>query len=126
MNQYWIILFIAAGFEVLWAVGLKYTAGFTRFWPSVGTVLAMVASMYLLAWAAVGLPIGSAYAVWTGIGAVGTAIVGMILLNESRDWPRLVCIGLIVLGVVGLKTFTKEEAPPANAAPGPSELDHRA
>ncbi len=112
MNHYWIMLLIAAGLEIVWAVGLKYTEGFTRLWPSVGTILAMAASMYLLARAAEGLPIGTAYAVWTGIGAVGTALVGMLVLNESRDWVRLACIGLIVLGVVGLKAFTKEGGAP--------------
>ena len=108
MNRYWTMLLIAAGLEDVWAIGLKHTEGFTRLWPSVGTVLAMAASMYLLARAAEGLPIGTAYAVWTGIGAVGTAVVGMVLLNESRDWVRLACIGLIVLGVVGLKAFAGE------------------
>ena len=112
VNQYWIALLVAAGLEVVWAIGLKHTEGFTRFWPSVGTVLAMVASMYLLARAAAGLPIGTAYAVWTGIGAVGTALLGILVLNESRDWVRLVCIGLIVMGVVGLKVFAKESSPP--------------
>ena len=112
MNQYWITLLVAAGLEVVWAIGLKYTEGFTRLWPSVGTVLAMVASMYLLARAAAGLPIGTAYAVWTGIGAVGTALLGILVLNESRDWVRLVCIGLIVVGVVGLKVFAKELVTP--------------
>ncbi|HEY7153825.1 MAG TPA: multidrug efflux SMR transporter [Gemmataceae bacterium] len=108
MNRYWILLLIAAGLEITWAMGLKYTEGFTRLWSSIGTVLAMVASMYLLAQAAEGLPIGTAYAVWTGIGAVGTALIGMLVLNESRDWLRLGCIGLIILGVVGLKTFARE------------------
>jgi quaternary ammonium compound-resistance protein SugE len=112
MNRYWTILLIAAGLEITWAIGLKYTEGFTRLWPSIGTVLAMAASMYLLARAAEGLPIGTAYAVWTGIGAVGTALVGMFVLNEPRDWLRLGCIGLIILGVVGLKAFASEgEAP---------------
>jgi quaternary ammonium compound-resistance protein SugE len=119
MNRYWVLLFFAAALEISWAVGLKYTAGFTRLWPSIGTILAMAASMGLLARAATGLPIGTAYAVWTGIGAVGTAILGMFLLNESRDVPRLVCIGLIIIGVVGLKMFSKEEnsAPQATATP---------
>ena len=108
MNRYWTMLLIAAALEVVWAIGLKYTEGFTRLWPSAGTVLAMAASMYLLARAAEGLPIGTAYAVWTGVGAVGTAVVGMLVLNESRDWARLACIGLIVLGVAGLKTFAQE------------------
>ena len=117
MNQYWILLLVAAGLEIVWAVSLKYTEGFTRLWPSVGTILAMAASMYLLARAAGGLPIGTAYAVWTEIGAVGTAVVGMLVLNESRDWVRLACIGLIILGVVGLKAFAREgAAPPAAGA----------
>jgi quaternary ammonium compound-resistance protein SugE len=112
VDRSWLILLIAAGLEVVWATGLKYTDGFTRLWPSVGTVLAMAASMYLLARAAAGLPIGTAYAVWTGIGAVGTALAGMALFNESRDWLRLVCIGLIILGVVGLKTVPSGRTPP--------------
>jgi quaternary ammonium compound-resistance protein SugE len=109
MNRYWTMLLIASGFEVIWAVGLKFTDGFSRFWPSIGTLVAMAVSMYLLARAARGLPIGTAYAVWTGIGAVGTAVVGMVLLNESRDWVRIICIGLIILGVVGLKAFSLED-----------------
>ena len=123
MNHYWVMLLVAAGLEIVWAIGLKYTEGFTRLWPSVGTVLAMAASMYLLARAAEGLPIGTAYAVWTGIGAVGTALAGMFWLNESRDGVRVVCIGLIILGVVGLKAFAREGgAPPADqAVPHPSE-----
>ena len=117
MNQYWTMLLIAAGLEIVWAIGLKHTEGFTRLWPSVGTVLAMAASMYLLARAAEGLPIGTAYAVWTWIGAVGTATVGMFLLHEPRDWRRLACIVLIILGVVGLKAFAGEgTAPPATEA----------
>jgi quaternary ammonium compound-resistance protein SugE len=125
MNKYWIMLLMAAGLEIIWAIGLKYADGFTRLWPSVGTVLAMAASMYLLAQAATGLPIGTAYAVWTGIGAVGTAIVGMFLLNESQDWRRMVCIGLIVLGVVGLKAFVTENGvpPAAEAASRTSERE---
>lgn len=102
------MLFVAAGLEIVWAIGLKYTDGFTRLWPSIGTVIAMAASMYLLARAAEGLPIGTAYAVWTGIGAVGTAIVGMLVLSESRDGMRLACIGSIIMGVVGLKLFARE------------------
>jgi quaternary ammonium compound-resistance protein SugE len=117
VNHYWVMLLVAAGLEIVSAVGLKYTEGFTRLWPSVGTILAMAASMYLLAQAAEGLPIGTAYAVWTGIGAVGTAILGIFLLNEPHDWMRLVCIGLIVLGVVGLKALAREgAAPPAAQA----------
>lgn len=104
---YWALLFVAGILEIGWTVGLKYTEGFTRLWPSVVTITAMAVSMYLLALAARGLPIGTAYAVWTGIGAVGTAIIGMILFDESRDWTRLLCIGLIISGVLGLKLVSK-------------------
>jgi quaternary ammonium compound-resistance protein SugE len=102
----WIILLVAAALEVAWASGLKYTHGFTRLWPSLATIGAMAASMYLLAVAAKVLPIGTAYAVWTGIGAVGTAIFGIILLGEPASVARLGCIALIVVGVVGLKVFS--------------------
>jgi quaternary ammonium compound-resistance protein SugE len=101
----WTILFIAAALEMGWAIGLKYTHGFSRFWPSAATIVAMAGSMYLLAVAARTLPIGTAYAVWTGIGAAGTAVLGMILLKEPATVARLGCIGLIVAGVVGLKLF---------------------
>jgi quaternary ammonium compound-resistance protein SugE len=86
-------------------VGLKYTDGFTRFWPSVWTIASMIVSLYLLAIAAKTLPIGTAYAAWVGIGAVGTAILGMVLFEESRDLARILCLALIVVGVVGLKFF---------------------
>jgi len=99
----WVILFCAATLEVGWAIGLKYTHGFTRLWPSVFTLIAMIASMYLLATAARTLPIGTAYAVWVGIGAVGTAILGILLFDEPRDPARLACLGLIVAGVLGLR-----------------------
>ena len=102
----WIILLVAAALEVGWAIGLKYTHGFTRLWPSVATIGAMAASMYLLAVAARTLPIGTAYAVWTGIGAVGTAILGIVLFAEPAGAGRLICIGLIVGGVAGLKAFS--------------------
>lgn len=105
--MHWLLLFLAAGFEIAWAVGLKYTASFTRLWPSVGVVIALVASVGLLAVAARGLPIGTAYAVWTGIGAAGTAIAGMLLFGESASAARLACLTLIVAGVVGLKFFAK-------------------
>src|SRR4051812_44269652 len=105
--MHWTLLLLAAAFEIVWAVGLKFTDGFTRVWPSAGVVLAMIASMGLLALAARGLPIGTAYAVWTGIGAAGTAIAGMIWLGESAAAARLVCLTLIVAGVVGLKFFAK-------------------
>ncbi len=104
--KHWILLLVAAVFEVGWAIGLKYTDGFTRLWPSVATVSAMAVSMYLLALAARGLPIGTAYAVWTGFGAAGTAILGMWLLGEPANAARLVSLALIVAGVVGLKFFS--------------------
>lgn len=99
----WIYLVIAGLLEIGWAVGLKYAAGFTRLWPSVATVGAMIASLALLAAALKTIPVGTGYAVWTGIGAAGTAILGMIFLGESREVLRLLCIGLIVAGVVGLR-----------------------
>jgi quaternary ammonium compound-resistance protein SugE len=102
----WIILFIAGLCEIGWAVGLKYTDGFTRLWPTVGTVLSMVVSVVLLGWALKTLPLGTAYAVWTGIGILGTAVLGMVLFSESADPVRLGCIGLIVAGIVGLKLTT--------------------
>jgi len=104
----WIILFIAGLCEVGWAVGMKYTDGFSRLWPSVWTVAGMAASVVLLAWSLKVLPLGTAYAVWTGIGAVGTAILGIYLFDESRDVLRFVCIGLIVAGIVGLKLVTPD------------------
>ena len=99
----WGLLVLAGLFEVGWAIGLKYTAGFTRPWPTVATVAAMVISMGLLGVAARQLPIGTAYAVWTGIGAVGTAALGIWLFGESATVLRLVCLTLIIAGVVGLK-----------------------
>jgi quaternary ammonium compound-resistance protein SugE len=99
----WIVLVIAGLFEVAWATGLKHTEGFTRFWPSAWTVAAMAVSLLLLAQALKTLPIGTAYAVWTGIGAVGTAVIGIILFGESRDAMRLACIAVIVAGIAGLK-----------------------
>ncbi|MBI5776573.1 MAG: quaternary ammonium compound efflux SMR transporter SugE [Nitrospirae bacterium] len=99
----WIVLVIAGLFEVAWATGLKYTEGFTRLWPSAWTVAAMAVSLLLLAQALKTLPIGTAYAVWTGIGAVGTAVMGIILFGESRDAMRLACIAVTVAGIAGLK-----------------------
>ncbi len=99
----WIVLVIAGLFEVGWAIGLKYTEGFTRLWPTVGTVAAMVASVLLLGWAMRSLRVGTAYAVWTGIGAVGTVILGIMLFHEPATLARLVCVGLILAGIVGLK-----------------------
>jgi quaternary ammonium compound-resistance protein SugE len=99
----WVILFIAGLFEVAWAVGLKYTDGFTRLWPTVATAVALLASMSLLGIALRTLPLGTAYAVWTGIGSVGTAVLGILLFREPATAMRLACIALIVLGIVGLK-----------------------
>lgn len=105
--MHWMYLLLAAVLEIIWAAGLKSTAGFTRLWPSVGVIGTMAASMFLLALAARGLPIGTAYAVWTGIGAVGTAIAGIILFHESASPARLACIALIIAGVAGLKFLAK-------------------
>lgn len=103
----WLLLMIAGVFEVVWATGLKYTEGFTRLWPSLGTLCAMAISMILLAQALRTIPVGTGYAVWTGIGAAGTAIMGIVLFGESRQALRLLCIGLIVTGILGLK-FSSE------------------
>lgn len=99
----WIILLIAGLLEVVWAIGLKYTHGFTRLTPSLITIAAMVVSMLLLAHAMKTLPVGTAYAVWTGIGAVGAAIMGMVLLGESTNIARILSLCLIVVGILGLK-----------------------
>ena len=99
----WIVLVIAGLFEICWAVGLKYTDGFTRLWPSVGTAAAMVVSVVLLGWSMRSLPVGTAYAVWTGIGAVGTVLLGLMLFNEPATVVRLGCVALIVAGIIGLK-----------------------
>jgi quaternary ammonium compound-resistance protein SugE len=103
----WLYLLLAAALEIVWAVSLKSTVGFTKLWPSVGVIAAMAASMFLLALAARTLPIGTAYAIWTGIGAVGTAISGIAIYNESAAAPRLLCIALIIAGVAGLKFLGK-------------------
>ncbi len=107
----WIILFVAGLFEVGWAVGLKYTEGFTRLWPTVGTGVSLVMSMAMLGWALKTLPLGTAYAVWTGIGAVGTAVFGILVLKEPATAARLVCLCLIVAGILGLKLFSPPGAP---------------
>lgn len=102
----WIYLVIAGLFEVVWAIGLKFTNGFTRPLASAGTLLAMLVSFLLLARALKHIPVGTGYAVWTGIGAAGTAIVGMLVLGESREIPRILCILLILSGVLGLRLFS--------------------
>lgn len=99
----WLYLLMAGLLEVAWAVGLKYTEGFTRLWPSVWTGAALLLSMLLLAGAVRTLPLGTAYAVWTGIGAVGTVVLGIVLFGESASAARLACIGLIMAGLIGLK-----------------------
>lgn len=109
-NMYWIVLFVAGLFEVGWAIGLKYTEGFSKFWPSVFTVACMIISMSGLAYAVKQLPVGTAYAIWTGIGAVGTAILGIILFNESRELIRILFIFLIVVGIVGLKILSGQSS----------------
>jgi quaternary ammonium compound-resistance protein SugE len=102
----WIILILAGTFEIGWAIGLKYTEGFTRLWPTVGTVLAMVISLGLLGIAMKSLPVGTAYAVWVGVGAVGTALLGIFLLGEPANAGRLVSLALILAGIIGLKLAT--------------------
>jgi quaternary ammonium compound-resistance protein SugE len=99
----WLILFAAGLLETGWAVGLKYTEGFSRLWPSVWTIVAMVLSLVMLSYALKSLPIGTAYAVWTGIGACGTAILGIVLFGEPATVARIISLGLIVAGIVGLK-----------------------
>ncbi len=102
----WILLIIAGLLEIGWAIGLKYTEGFTRLWPSVATLGAMVASITLLGLAVRTLPLGTAYAVWTGIGAVGTVLLGIVLFGEAATIARLACVAMIVAGIVGLKLFS--------------------
>jgi len=102
----WIALFFAGIFEVVWAVGLKYSDGFSRLWPTLGTLVAAMISFVLLSLAMKQLPLGTAYAIWTGIGAVGAALAGIILFGESASPARLACIGLIAVGIIGLKLVT--------------------
>lgn len=103
----WFILFISGLFEVAWAVGLKYSEGFSKFWPSVFTLVCLAISMGGLAFAVRSLPVGTAYAVWTGIGAVGTVVLGMVLFNEPKDLLRILFISMILGGIIGLKFFAK-------------------
>jgi quaternary ammonium compound-resistance protein SugE len=112
----WVVLFFAGLFEIGWAVGLKYTEGFTRFWPTVGTAAALIASMALLGLSLQTLPLGTAYAVWTGIGTVGTAVLGIVLFREPATAVRLLCIALIVAGIVGLKVASTS-SPATSVAP---------
>jgi quaternary ammonium compound-resistance protein SugE len=104
----WIVLVVAGLLEIGWAIGLKYTDGFTRLWPTIGTVGSMIVSIVLLGLALKTLPVGTAYAIWTGIGATGTAILGIVLFGESAAAARLASIALIVAGIVGLKLVTPD------------------
>ena len=104
----WIVLAVAGLLEIGWAIGLKYTEGFTRLWPTVGTVAAMVLSLSMLGIAINSLPVGTAYAVWTGIGTIGTALLGLVLFDEPATAARLACIGMIAAGIVGLKLVTPD------------------
>jgi quaternary ammonium compound-resistance protein SugE len=126
----WIYLLIAGLLEIAWAIGLKYTEGFTRLWPTVITVVLMIGSFFALAQAVnpktSPIPIGTGYAIWTGIGAIGTAILGIILFAESASPARLGCLALVIMGIVGLKYFGGEKAAPkpgleARATPGGRE-----
>lgn len=103
----WLTLVIAGAFEVWWAVGLKYSEGFTKLFPSLLTVIGMIASFYFLSLALKELPLGTAYAIWTGIGTIGTVILGIVLFKEPIDPIRLVCIGFIVIGIIGLKLVSQ-------------------
>jgi quaternary ammonium compound-resistance protein SugE len=102
----WVILVIAGLFEVGWAVGLKYTEGFTKLWPTAWTALAMIISLWLLGVAMKSLPIGTAYSIWVGVGAVGTVILGIVLLGEPANTARLISVALIIAGIIGLKLAT--------------------
>lgn len=102
----WIILFIAGLFEIAWAIGLKYSQGFTKVWWSIFTIICILISMGLLAYSIKHLPVGTAYAVWTGIGAVGTAILGIYLFDESGEFMRLFFISLIIIGIAGLRIYS--------------------
>jgi quaternary ammonium compound-resistance protein SugE len=99
----WVILVTAGLFETGWAIGLKYTEGFTRLWPTIGTILAMIVSLWLLGIAMKSLPVGTAYSIWVGVGAVGTVILGIVLLGEPANAGRLISIMLIIAGIIGLK-----------------------
>lgn len=103
----WLVLFIAGLFETVWAISMKYSEGFTKLWPSVITLATMAVSVYLLSWSLKTLPVGTAYAVWTGIGAIGAAILGMLLFDEPRTMLRILFILLIISGIIGLQVTSK-------------------
>jgi quaternary ammonium compound-resistance protein SugE len=121
----WVVLFVAGLLEVGWAVGLKYTEGFTRFWPMVWSGVSVVASLVLLGVALRSLPLGTAYAVWTGIGTVGTVILGIALFGESASPLRLACVGLILAGIVGLKIAPSDAQAGAVPVEQAAEVDDR-
>lgn len=102
----WILLVLAGLFEVGWAIGLKYTEGFSRLWPTIWTALAMIISLWLLGIAMKSLPVGTAYSIWVGVGTVGTVILGIVLLGEPASTPRLISVALIMAGIIGLKIAT--------------------
>lgn len=102
----WVILVVAGLFEIGWAIGLKYTEGFTRVWPTAGTALAMIVSFWLLGVAVRSIPVGTAYSIWVGVGAVGTVVLGIVLLGEPLNGARIVSVALIIAGIVGLKLAT--------------------
>lgn len=106
----WLVLFLAGLFEIGWAVGLKYSDGFSKPVPAIATALALAASMGLLAWSVKTLPLGTAYTVWTGIGAIGTVVLGIVLFKEPASLARLACIGLILAGIVGLRLTEPNQA----------------
>lgn len=109
--MHWIILFIAGLFEIAWAIGMKYSDSFSKPGPAVFTIVSMIISFALLAYAMKFLPVGTAYGVWTGIGAVGTAIMGIILFNDPKDLPRLIFLGMICVGIIGLKAVSGSQEP---------------
>jgi len=104
----WVILVVAGLFEVGWAIGLKYTEGFTRLWPTIWTAWAIVASLWLLGIAMKSLPVSTAYSVWVGVGAVGTVVLGIVLLGEPANPARLISVALIIIGIISLKVATEE------------------
>ena len=106
----WIVLIVGGLFEIVWVVGLKYTYGFTKLIPSIITLTAMWVSFWCLSYALKAIPIGNAYAIWTGIGAVGVAIIGIVWFNETANFSRIACISLIVIGIVGLKVLGSESS----------------
>jgi quaternary ammonium compound-resistance protein SugE len=119
----WVVLFVAGLFEIGWAVGLKYTEGFTRFWPTVGSAVSMLVSLGLLGVALRTLPLGTAYAVWTGVGTIGTVLLGIALFGESASALRLACVGLILAGIVGLKLVPAGEKPGSAVEVGTEQVE---